>query len=247
MALGSSMDVRLYGRIIYLVAIPFVLTMVLGIIMTVYFKDEFPKKFDIRSWQNLFFLLGKVVCARAEATSTGYVDDASCISTPVLFSIHTHHEDHVWIYLRSLARTGHWFSVGKQHGDDLSIYCSQPVNSLFLNSLIAYVHTWRNGKLFFVFLMAFHISSIPFVTKASLVIYYVVIVVRIYCHTHTHTYTHTHTHTRTHHSQRWLPERELVLLCPCETTIIEREIYLLLQSYHHHIRHFIHHIIRKYI
>ena len=121
-------------------------------------------------------------------------------------------------------------------------HCSQPVNSLFLNSLIAYVHTWRNGKLFFVFLMAFHISSIPFVTKASLVIYYVVIVVRIYCHTHTHTYTHTHTHTRTHHSQRWLPERELVLLCPCETTIIEREICLLLQSYHHHIRHFMEYI-----
>ena len=54
------------------------------------------------------------------------------------------------------------------------------------------------------------------------------IVVRVYCHTHTHTHTHIH------HSHRRLPERELVLLCLCETTIVS-------PSYTS--RHGIHHII----
>ena len=44
----------------------------------------------------------------------------------------------------------------------------------------------------------------------------------------------THTHTHTHHSHRRLPERELVLLCLCETTIV-------LPSYTS--RHGIHYII----
>jgi hypothetical protein len=43
-----------------------------------------------------------------------------------------------------------------------------------------------------------------------------------------------HTHTHTHHSHRRLPERELVLLCLCETTIVS-------PSYTS--RHGIHHII----
>ena len=62
----------------------------------------------------------------------------------------------------------------------------------------------------------------------------------VYIVTRTHTHTHTHIHIT--HSQRRLPERALVLLCPCETTIIAREICLLLQSYHHHIRHFMEYI-----
>ena len=45
---------------------------------------------------------------------------------------------------------------------------------------------------------------------------------------------HTHTHTHAHHSHRRLPERELVLLCLCETTIVS-------PSYASH--HGIHHII----
>jgi len=64
--------------------------------------------------------------------------------------------------------------------------------------------------------------------------------VYIVTHSLSHTQTHTHEHTPT---QNTLPERELVLLCPCETTIIiAREICLLLQSYHHHIRHFMQYI-----
>ena len=46
-------------------------------------------------------------------------------------------------------------------------------------------------------------------------------------------HTHTHTH-HAHHSHRRLPERELVLLCLCETTIVS-------PSYAS--RHGIHHII----
>ena len=44
--------------------------------------------------------------------------------------------------------------------------------------------------------------------------------------THTHKNTHTHTrarantHTNIHHPHRWLTQRELVLLCPFEATII---------------------------
>ena len=40
------------------------------------------------------------------------------------------------------------------------------------------------------------------------------IVVRIYCHTHARTHAHTH------HPHRRLPQRELVVFCPFETTII---------------------------
>jgi hypothetical protein len=53
-----------------------------------------------------------------------------------------------------------------------------------------------------------------------------------YIHTHIHTYIHTHIH----HPHRRLPQRELVLLCPFETTIIS-------PSYTSH--HGIHHIIIK--
>ena len=79
---------------------------------------------------------------------------------------------------------------------------------------------------------------------------YIHIYIYVCIHQHTHTNTNTHTHTHTHAqtqthalaTHRRLPERELVLLCPCETTITAREICLLLQSYDHHIRHFMKYI-----
>jgi hypothetical protein len=53
-------------------------------------------------------------------------------------------------------------------------------------------------------------------------------------HRRTCVLSYTHTHTHTNHSHRRLPERELVLLCLCETTIVS-------PSYTS--RHGIHHII----
>ena len=65
-------------------------------------------------------------------------------------------------------------------------------------------------------------------------------------HTHTHTHTHSHTHARTHththihQPHRRLPQRELVLLCPFETTIISPPVHVTSwNASHHHKRYVI--------
>ena len=177
MPAASIIDFRLYSRVVYLIAIPCVLTISLSMIAAVYFEDQLPKILDVRSWQNFFFYLEKWSALEQKPQALATLMTLHALQLLCCFP------------LIHITKTMYGYIFGLWQGLVISFlwentmvvvylftfaHCTQPANSLFLNGLIAYVHTWRSGRLFFVFLVAFHISSIPFVTKASLVVYYVV-------------------------------------------------------------------------
>ena len=168
---------RLYSRSVYLVAIPFMLTVLMSIIMAVYFEKQLPKIFDVRSWQNFFFSVDKWSLAeqKLEALSMLMTLHAlqclCCFPFPHITKIMY---GYIFGFWQGLVISFLWENSMVMIYLFTFAHCAHMQNSLFLSSLVTYLQIWRNGKLLFLFMLALQTSSIPFVTKASLVMYDVV-------------------------------------------------------------------------
>lgn len=177
MASVSAIYPKLCCRVLYLVALPFIITVFLGAIAGVYFDDRLPKMFDDRSSQRFFADLENWSVLRKNPQTLFTLAAFHVLQTLFCFPfVHITRTvyGHVFGFWRALVISFAWENIMVIVYGFVFAHCNQPAIPPFLNNLTEYVHTWRNGRFYTVFLVALQMSSIPFVTKFSLVAYSVV-------------------------------------------------------------------------
>jgi hypothetical protein len=162
------------SHLLYLVAVPCALTVVLGIIITVYFGDRMPNNLDVESWQNFFVYLRTWAALDQKPQALATLMAVHALQLICCFPfIHMTKTmcGYIFGFWQGLVISFMWENAIVIVYLFTFTHCAPPLDSLRLNSLIAYVQTWRKGRLFLCFLVSVHMASIPFVTKASLVMY----------------------------------------------------------------------------
>ncbi len=168
-----------------------------------------------RCWSNpvlLQSLRRKTHSCTAEPSSYAYIVSLSLPHTHIHTRIHT--KGHVYIQIKHPHR--------RLPQRDLVLMCLFETTIIYHHHIRHIMEDITSSQKIYVYICVHIVSlSLP----------HTHIHTRIHTHTYTHTYTLTHTQKdiciQTKHPHRRLPQRDLVLMCLFETTII----------YHHHIRH----------